>query len=85
MPDLPRVPGADVVQALEKLGFRQVRQRGSHVVMRRDTAVTVVPLHRRDIAVGTLHNILKQAGVTPDTPPPCTKPDAHVSAAATTQ
>jgi predicted RNA binding protein YcfA (HicA-like mRNA interferase family) len=48
---------------LEKLGFRQVRQRGSHVVLRRGEAVTVVPLHRRDLAVGTLHDILKQAGV----------------------
>jgi predicted RNA binding protein YcfA (HicA-like mRNA interferase family) len=48
---------------LEKLGFQQVRQRGSHVVLRRGNAVTVVPLHRRDLAVGTLHDILKQAGV----------------------
>ena len=66
MPSLPRVSGADTVRALEKLGFRRVRQRGSHVVLRRDDAVTVVPLHRRDLAIGTLHSILQQAGVTAD-------------------
>ncbi len=66
MPSLPRISGAATVRALEKLGFRQVRQRGSHVVLRRGDAVTVVPLHRRDLAIGTLHGILKQAGVTAD-------------------
>jgi len=66
VPSLLRISGAATVRALEKLGFRQVRQRGSHVVLRRGDAVTVVPLHRRDLAIGTLHGILKQAGVTAD-------------------
>ena len=66
MPSLLRISDAATVRALEKLGFRQVRQRGSHVVLRRGDAVTVVPLHRRDLAIGTLHGILKQAGVTAD-------------------
>jgi predicted RNA binding protein YcfA (HicA-like mRNA interferase family) len=35
MPKLPRVSGADAIRALEKLGFVQVRQRGSHVVLKR--------------------------------------------------
>ena len=35
MPKLPRVSGAEVVRALIRLGFEQVRQRGSHVVLRR--------------------------------------------------
>jgi predicted RNA binding protein YcfA (HicA-like mRNA interferase family) len=66
VPSLPHVSGADTVRALEKLGFRPIRQRGSHVVLRRGDVVTVVPLHRRDLAIGTLHGILKQAGVTAD-------------------
>lgn len=33
MPKLPRVPEARVVKALERLGFVQRRQRGSHVVL----------------------------------------------------
>jgi predicted RNA binding protein YcfA (HicA-like mRNA interferase family) len=54
---------------LEQLGFVQVRQRGSHVVLKRQTPEgeigCVVPLHR-ELAIGTLHSILKQAGVTPE-------------------
>jgi predicted RNA binding protein YcfA (HicA-like mRNA interferase family) len=66
MPKLPRVSGADVIRALEKLGFAQVRQRGSHVVLKRvdSTGVRgcVVPLHR-ELATGTLRGVLKQAEV----------------------
>ncbi|HXT37574.1 MAG TPA: type II toxin-antitoxin system HicA family toxin [Chloroflexota bacterium] len=49
------------------MGFRRVRQRGSHVILRRDRAEgskgCVVPLHR-ELAVGTLRSIVRQAGVT---------------------
>ncbi|HEX4938518.1 MAG TPA: type II toxin-antitoxin system HicA family toxin, partial [Candidatus Kapabacteria bacterium] len=31
MPELPHVSGAEVVRALERLGFIAVRQSGSHV------------------------------------------------------
>jgi predicted RNA binding protein YcfA (HicA-like mRNA interferase family) len=69
MPRLRRVSGREAVRALEKLGFEQVRQRGSHIVLKKQTpegAVgCVVPMHR-ELAVGTLRGILKQAGVTPD-------------------
>mgnify|MGYP002642511434 CR=1 FL=1 len=62
--------GRDTLRALEALGFRQVRQRGSHVVMRLDqpdgnTRGCVVPLHK-ELAEGTLRGILKQAGVDVD-------------------
>jgi predicted RNA binding protein YcfA (HicA-like mRNA interferase family) len=66
---LRRVSGQEAVRALERLGFVQVRQRGSHVVLKRQTPEgetgCVVPLHR-ELAVGTLRGILKQAGVTQD-------------------
>ena len=61
-PDLPRVSGKDAIRALEILGFAVVRQRGSHVIMRRGPMGCVVPNHR-EIKTGTLHGILKQAGV----------------------
>jgi predicted RNA binding protein YcfA (HicA-like mRNA interferase family) len=67
MPKLPRVSGAETIRALERLGFTQVRQRGSHVVLKRvgPNKVTgcVIPLHV-ELATGTLRGILKQAGVT---------------------
>lgn len=42
-----------------------VRQKGNHVMLRRGSAGCVVPQHR-ELKVGTLSGILKQAGVTAD-------------------
>jgi predicted RNA binding protein YcfA (HicA-like mRNA interferase family) len=67
MSKLPQVSGADVVRALEKLGFTVRRQQGSHIIMRRDSpfAQTVVPNHRH-IDRGTLRAILPQTDLTVD-------------------
>lgn len=69
MPKLRRILGQDAIRALERLGFIPVRQRGSHVVLKKQTpegAVgCVVPLHR-ELAIGTLRGILRQARVTPE-------------------
>ena len=62
MPKLPHVSGAEAVRALERLGFVQVRQKGSHVIMRRAAAGCVVPMHR-EIRIGTLAGLLRQGGV----------------------
>lgn len=62
MPRLPRVSGAQAVRALERLGFVVVRQRGSHIIMRRGGSGCVVPNHR-EIKLGTLAGVLRQAGV----------------------
>lgn len=63
MPSLPHVSGVEVVRALKNLGFVVARQRGSHIVLRRGERGCVVPNHR-EIKVGTLSGILKQAGLT---------------------
>jgi len=67
LPKLRRVSGEETVRALEHLGFARIRQRGSHVVLRRQTPVgavgCVVPLHR-ELAIGTLRGILRLAKVT---------------------
>jgi predicted RNA binding protein YcfA (HicA-like mRNA interferase family) len=65
MPKLPVLSGQALVKALERLGFEQVRQRGSHVVMRRGSAGCVVPMHK-EVKTGTLAGVLRQAGVTQD-------------------
>lgn len=66
MPNLPVVSGEQAIRALERLGFRSVRQRGSHVVLRKGTSDgaigCVIPRHR-ELAAGTLRGILKQAKV----------------------
>lgn len=65
MPKLPLLSGKDVVRALERLGFEQIRQRGSHIILQRAGVGCVVPLHR-EVKTGTLAGIIRQAGVTPD-------------------
>lgn len=50
MPRAPRRTGREVLAALEKLGFRVVRVRGSHHFVRHpDGRVTVVPVHRGEV------------------------------------
>lgn len=65
-PALPRVSGAEVVKALERLGFQVVSTRGSHCKLRSGSAVAIVPLHK-ELAAGTLASVLRQAGITVDT------------------
>jgi predicted RNA binding protein YcfA (HicA-like mRNA interferase family) len=69
MPRLRRVSGQEAIRALERLGFEQTRQRGSHVVLKKQTPAgdigCVVPLHR-ELAIGTLRGILRQAGISSD-------------------
>jgi predicted RNA binding protein YcfA (HicA-like mRNA interferase family) len=65
MPKLPILSGQDLVKALERLGFEQIRQRGSHIVLRRGSAGCVVPMHK-EVKTGTLAGVLRQAGVTQD-------------------
>lgn len=65
MPKLPVLSGTEVVKMLERLAFEQVRQRGSHIIMRRGSAGTVVPLHK-ELKTGTLAGIIRQAGLTQD-------------------
>ena len=69
MPELRRVSGEQAVKALERLGFVRVRQRASHIIMKKTTfdgsVGCVVPAHRV-IAIGTLRSVLRQAGVSPE-------------------
>jgi predicted RNA binding protein YcfA (HicA-like mRNA interferase family) len=62
MPKFPGLSGADLISALGKLGFSKVRQSGSHVVMRRGAVGCVVPTHK-ELKVGTVNGILRQAGI----------------------
>ena len=62
MPKLPIVSGKECLAALQRLGFHVTRQRGSHIVVRCGDRGCVIPDHR-EIRIGTLHGILKQANV----------------------
>jgi len=62
MPKLPVLSGDELVRALTKAGFVVVRQKGSHVSLRKGNFKTVIPLHD-ELAKGTLLGILKQCGM----------------------
>jgi predicted RNA binding protein YcfA (HicA-like mRNA interferase family) len=58
--------GREVCAILERHGFVQVRQRGSHIVMQRkdDNGTTTVPVpDHKEVKIGTLRSIIRQSGV----------------------
>ena len=61
---LPRISGRECVGALEAAGFYVKRQKGSHLVLRRDDPFSqvVVPDHR-ELDRGTLRSIIRNAGL----------------------
>ena len=69
MRHVPKLPGdlsgREVHTALERVGFVFRRQRGSHMVLRRDQsyARVVIPDHRQ-LRSGTLRRMIADAGLT---------------------
>ncbi len=64
---LPVLKTRQVLRALERAGFREVDREGSHIKLRRDRHIAIVPDHGgKDMPLGTLRSILKQAGMTVD-------------------
>ena len=59
----------EVKRKLESAGFTEVSQKGSHVkFLKRTTAgvfTAIVPRHR-EVAIGTIRSILRQAGISAD-------------------
>jgi len=62
---VPVLKPAEVVRALEGLGFAEVRQRGAHKQFRHpDGRGTTVPFHKgRDIAPSLLRKIARDIGL----------------------
>ncbi|MBD2604524.1 type II toxin-antitoxin system HicA family toxin [Scytonema hofmannii FACHB-248] len=61
------ISGQDCIKALIKAGFCDLRQRGSHIILRRDEpfAEVVVPNHQ-ELDKGTLRAIIRQIGLSVD-------------------
>ena len=61
---IPRdVNGAEAARALKRFGFAQVRQTGSHLILRKEGRTVVVPQHK-PLKPGTLKGIIEQADLT---------------------
>ena len=65
-PKLPQISGQDLVKFIEKLGYQIVRQKGSHIRLRKVTSIgehnITVPNHKT-IAKGTLNDILTRVSL----------------------
>ena len=63
------LPYKEVRRKLQAAGFIEMSQKGSHVKFVRRTVVgiytAIVPRHR-EVPLGTLRSILRQAGLSPD-------------------
>ncbi len=65
MDKLPIISGLDAVKAVSKVGFHIKRQKGSHIIMRRDDpfAQICIPNHKT-LDRGTLRAIIRDVGLT---------------------
>ncbi len=63
MLELPIISGKEAIKIFGSLGFKIVRQKGSHVVLRKENKGCVIPIHK-ELAIGTLRSAIKQAGIT---------------------
>ncbi|MEW5745410.1 MAG: type II toxin-antitoxin system HicA family toxin [Nitrospirota bacterium] len=61
MPKLPPVKPYEIIRILESIGFYKIRQKGSHLQMKRGNLLVTIPIHPGDLSTGTLRSILRQA------------------------
>ena len=68
MSKLPLLKAREVIKILRKLGFTQIRQRGSHAFFSHpDGRTTVVPIHQgKQIGKGLISSILHDITISPE-------------------
>jgi predicted RNA binding protein YcfA (HicA-like mRNA interferase family) len=62
MPKLPQINASELIKILEKIGFKVIRQKGSHVFLKHsDGRTTVIPNHPGEkLDRGLLNKILRK-------------------------
>lgn len=66
MPKLPRAKPIKIIKALQRAGFYIDHIAGSHYILYKDDksqSPVSIPRHNKDLKLGTLKNILKQAQI----------------------
>jgi predicted RNA binding protein YcfA (HicA-like mRNA interferase family) len=68
MSNTPSLTSKDIIKILQQKGFLLDRSRGSHQIWLHPVTRkrTIIPVHNKDLPVGTLYAILKQAGINKD-------------------
>ncbi len=66
MDKISPLPAKKVIKILEKIGFQQIRQKGSHLFMRHpDGRTTLITMHpEEDIGKGMIRKIINDAKIT---------------------
>ena len=69
MPKLPVLSGREVFRVFEKPGWEIARQRGSHIILvKKGHFVTLSVPDHKEVARGTLRNLIRSAGETVSVP-----------------
>ena len=69
MSGLPVISGQEAIAALERLGYIQARQKGSHIRMKHPSDTSRLPItvpDHRELKSGTLRSIIRDAGLSVD-------------------
>lgn len=56
----------EIINILTKHGFKFVSQKGSHAKYRKTIHTVIIPVGRKEVPLGTLRSILRQAGLGKD-------------------
>lgn len=65
MSNLPSFTSKEIIKILKQKGFELDRAKGSHQIFIHPVKKNrvIVPMHNRDLPIGTFFSILKQAGI----------------------
>jgi len=61
MSKLPVLKPKELIRILKKIGFVEIRTKGSHIQFKKANLNVTVPFHNKDIKSETLRSILRQA------------------------
>mgnify|MGYP000927951194 CR=1 FL=1 len=64
MPKIPAITPKQIIKKLKKIGFADIRMKGSHVQLKKGNLLVTVPFHNGDLKAETLKSILRQAKMT---------------------
>ena len=59
----PTCTPEEVLKALLRIGFVKIGQKGSHVKLSNNKRIVIIPMHCKDLKLGTFKGILEQAGL----------------------
>lgn len=53
----------ELIKLLKQNGWQKISQNGSHLKMKNGNEIVIVPIHNKEIPIGTAQAILKQSGL----------------------